>query len=54
MWRGSEFIAYTAAIRYKKSEYNIAQIGRDVNVDIVLEGSVHLALRQDLMAAQTD
>ena len=39
-------------MRYKKSEYDIAQIGRHVNVDFVLEGSVHLAFRQDLMAAQ--
>lgn len=52
MWRVSEFIAHTSAMRYKKSEYNTAQIGRDVNVDFVLEGSVHLAFRQDLMAAQ--
>ena len=45
-------IAYTSAMRYKKSDCNIAQIGCRLKVDFVLEGSVRLASRQVRMAAQ--
>lgn len=45
-------IAYTSVIRYKGSGCNIAQIGRRLSVDFVLEGSVRLARRQVRMAAQ--
>lgn len=45
-------IAYTSVMPYKRSGSNIALIGRRLNVDFVLEGSVRLATRQVRIAAQ--
>lgn len=45
-------IAYTSVMPYKRSGSNIALIGRHLNVDFVLEGSVRLATRQVRIAAQ--
>ncbi len=45
-------IARTSVMPYKKSDCNVAQIGRSLNVDFILEGSVRLAGRQVRMAAQ--
>ena len=45
-------IACTAMMRLKKSRCDITQIGRRLNVDYVLEGSVRLAERQMRIAAQ--
>ncbi|HWW17592.1 MAG TPA: hypothetical protein VNY81_03135 [Candidatus Saccharimonadales bacterium] len=45
-------IARTSVMPYKKSVCNIAQIGRSLNVDYVLEGSVRLSARQIRIAAQ--
>lgn len=45
-------IACTSVMPYKKSGCNIAQIGRRLNVDYILEGSVRLAAQQVRIAAQ--
>ena len=45
-------VARTSVMRYKKSRHTIAQIGRHLKVDYVLEGSVGLAARQVRIAAQ--
>ncbi len=45
-------IARTTVMPYKKSRCTIAQIGRHLNVDYILEGSVRLAARQMRIAAQ--
>lgn len=45
-------IAYTSVIPYKRPGSNIALIGRRLNVDFVLEGSVRLAARQVRIAIQ--
>jgi TolB-like protein len=45
-------IARTSVMPYKKSPCNIAQIGRSLNVDYILEGSVRFAPRQIRIAAQ--
>ncbi len=45
-------IARTSVMPYKKSRCNIAQIGRHLNVDYILEGSVRLAARRMRIAAQ--
>jgi TolB-like protein len=49
-WLG--VIARTSVMPYKKSPCTIAQIGRRLNVDYILEGSVRLAARQMRIAAQ--
>jgi TolB-like protein len=45
-------IACTSVMPFKKSRCGIAQIGRRLNVDYVLEGSVRLAARKMRIAAQ--
>jgi len=45
-------IARTTVMPFKKSRCTIAQIGRRLNVDYVLEGSVRLATRKMRIAAQ--
>ncbi|HXO38218.1 MAG TPA: hypothetical protein VN872_06250 [Candidatus Acidoferrum sp.] len=45
-------IARTSVMPYKKSRCTIAQIGRHLNVDYILEGSVRLAAHQMRIAAQ--
>ena len=45
-------IACTSVMPFKKSRCNIAQIGRRLKVDYVLEGSVRLAARKMRIAAQ--
>jgi TolB-like protein len=45
-------IARTTVMPFKKSRCTIAQIGRCLNVDYVLEGSVRLAARKMRIAAQ--
>jgi TolB-like protein len=45
-------IARTSVMPYKKSPYNIAQIGRSLSVNYILEGSVRTAGRQLRIASQ--
>ena len=45
-------VARTSVMRYKKSRHTLAQIGRYLKVDYILEGSVGLAARQVRVAAQ--
>ena len=45
-------IAHTSVIHYKKPSCSIAQIGRRLNVDYILEGSVRLAARKVRITAQ--
>jgi TolB-like protein len=45
-------IACTSVMAFKKSRFNIAQIGRRLSVDYVLEGNVRLAIRKMRIAAQ--
>ena len=45
-------IARTSVMPYKKSPCNIAQIGRSLNVDYILEGSVRLSARRIRMSAR--
>jgi TolB-like protein/Tfp pilus assembly protein PilF len=49
---GLEVIARTSVMNYKKKEKNVSQIGRELNVGTVMEGSVRKAGNRIRVAAQ--
>jgi adenylate cyclase len=49
---GLEVIARTSVMNYKKKEKNVSQIGRELNVGTVMEGSVRKAGKRIRVAAQ--
>jgi len=50
--RGLEVIARTSAMNYKKKEKNVSQIGRELKVGTILEGSVRKAGNRIRVSAQ--
>lgn len=50
--KGLEVIARTSVMNYKKKEQNITQIGRELNVGTVIEGSIRKAGNRIRVAAQ--